>query len=85
MGKCLRSISQLLAGSRDLLREHAQVVREAEHILENIDCADQILGVVDTCTSESFDEPECAHAESSFAATNTWRRWLVLTKESRVK
>lgn len=47
------------------------MVRETEHILEDVDSADEVLGVVDTGAGESFDEPECAHAESAFTAADT--------------
>lgn len=34
VAKGLRGVSQLLAAPRDLLREHGQVVGEAQHVLE---------------------------------------------------
>lgn len=72
MRECLRGVAQLLSGSRDLLREHAQVIGEAEHVLEDVDCTDEVLGIIDTSAGEGFDEPECAHAKGAFAAADPW-------------
>jgi hypothetical protein len=71
MTKRLRCISQLLSRSRDLFGKHTQVVGEAEHVFEDVDCADEVLAVVDTGAGECFDEPKCAHAEGTFAASDS--------------
>jgi hypothetical protein len=71
MAKSLRCVSQLLTGSRDLFGKHAQMIGEAEHIFEDIDSADEVLPIVDTCAGECFDEPECAHTEGTFATSDS--------------
>jgi hypothetical protein len=81
MRKCLWGVTQLLSRSRNLLREHAKVIRETEHVFKDVNPTDQILRVVDTSTSESFNEPECAHAESAFTATNTLKVTLMIASE----
>lgn len=43
MTERLRRIPQLLSGPRDLLAEHAQVVPEAQHVLEDVDGAREVL------------------------------------------
>lgn len=72
MTKRLGRIPQLLATATDLLREHTQVIRETEHVLKDVDCAREILGVVDAGAGHGFDEPEGAHAEGAFAAADAW-------------
>ncbi len=72
MAEGLRRISQLLSTPGNLLREHAQVIREAEHVFKDIDGADQVLSIIDTCTSKSLNEPECAHAKGAFSAPDTY-------------
>lgn len=71
MTERLGRIAQLLATPGDLLGEHAQMVREAEHVLEQVDGTDAVLGLVDARAGHGLDEPECAHAESAFAAAYT--------------
>jgi len=82
MAKSLRRIAQLLTTPRDLLREHAQMIREAEHVLEDVDCADEVLIVVDAGAGECFDEPECTHAEGTFTTTDSC---LVLVEKEKGK
>jgi hypothetical protein len=47
------------------------MVGEAEHIFEDVDCAYEVLAVVDTGPGECFDEPECAHTEGTFATSDS--------------
>jgi hypothetical protein len=71
MTKRLWGISQLLSRSRNLFGEHTQMIGEAEHVFEDVDCADEVLAVVDTGASECFDEPKGAHTEGTFAASDS--------------
>ena len=47
------------------------MIGEAEHVFEDVDCADEVLAVVDTGASECFDEPKGAHTEGTFAASDS--------------
>lgn len=71
MTERLRRVSQLLAAACDLFGEHAQVVRETEHILKKIDRSDEILGLIDAGAGHGLNEPESTHAEGSLRATNS--------------
>ncbi len=46
MAEGLRRVAQLLARARNLLGEHADVVAEGEHVLEDLNGLVQILLVV---------------------------------------
>jgi hypothetical protein len=46
MAECLRCIPKLLTRTGNFFREHVKVIREAEHIFEYIDCANEIFFVV---------------------------------------
>ncbi|KFY10767.1 hypothetical protein V492_04859, partial [Pseudogymnoascus sp. VKM F-4246] len=65
MTKRLWRIPQLLATPRNLLRKHAQMIREAQNILKHIDRARQILLIIHARARHGFDEPERAHAEGA--------------------
>jgi hypothetical protein len=68
----LRRIAELLAGPRDLLGEHGQVVREAQHVLEDVDGQAEVLGLVYAGARHGLDQPEGAHGESALAAADAW-------------
>jgi hypothetical protein len=68
----LRSVPQLLAAAGDFFREHTQVIREAKHILEQIDSLDAIPGLVNTRPRHGLDEPKGAHAKGTFATAYTY-------------
>lgn len=72
MTERLRRVPQLLPAARDLLRKHAQVIREAEHVLEQTDGLDPVPRLVDAGPDHGLDEPEGAHAEGPFSATYTY-------------
>ena len=76
MAESLRGVSQLLATPGNLLAKHAQMVAEIQHVLENVYRADEILLVVDARSSQCFDQPERAHAESPLAPANPVVRFL---------
>lgn len=72
MAKGLRRIAQLLAAPGNLLRKHRQVIREAEHVLEYIHRADQVLGFIDPCAGHGLDEPKGAHAEGTVPSSDAF-------------
>lgn len=72
MAESLGRIAQLLPADSDLLREHSEMIAEAEHVLEHADGSVKIFRVVDARSGECLDQPESAHTEGTFAAANTW-------------
>lgn len=68
----LGRVTQLLSTAGNLLREHHQMVGEAEHILKEIDGPGEILGLVYTGPRHCLDQPEGTHAEGTLAATDSW-------------
>jgi hypothetical protein len=48
------------------------MVREAEHVFENVDSTDEILGFVHTCSGHCLDKPECAHAKGAFTSSYSY-------------
>lgn len=76
MAKSLRRIPQLLATPRNLLREHAQMITEIEHVLEDVDRSHQVLLVVDAGARARLDQPERAHAEGAFGTAHPVVRLL---------
>lgn len=78
MAESLGGVAELLATARNLLGEHAQVIAEAEHVLKEVDGPYEILGLVDRGPAHCLTEPERAHAEGAFAASDTYASMLVL-------
>lgn len=66
----LRRVAELLAAARNLLGKHGQVVREAQHVLEQVDGARQVFGLVDAGPRHGLDEPERAHRKGAFSAAH---------------
>lgn len=74
MREGLWGVSKLLTTPRDLLREHQEMVREAEHVLEQVDGPDEVLWLVHARPSQCFHKPKRAHAEGAFATAYTCKR-----------
>jgi primosomal protein N' len=72
VAESLGRVAQLLAAAGNLLGEHGQVVGEAEHVLEQVDGADEVLLLVHAGAGHGFDEPKRAHAESAFSTSDSW-------------
>lgn len=70
MTKRLRGIAQLLAAPGNLFGKHAEVVGKGEHVFEYVDGLDEVFLVVGARARQGFDEPEGAHAEGAFAASD---------------
>jgi hypothetical protein len=70
VAKCLWSIPELFTGSGNLLGEHHEVIREREHVLEDVDGSDVVFAIVDPGARERFHEPECTHAKCAFTAAD---------------
>lgn len=82
VAKGLRGVAQLLAAAGNLLGEHAQMVGEAEHVLEQVDGAHAVLWLVDAGARHGLDEPESAHAEGALLAADScrWRQRRVVSR-----
>src|SRR5712692_8985993 len=68
VGECLGMVAQRLAGAAGLLGVQAQVVRVAEHPLEDEAGLFQAASVGPARAGERLDQPEGAHVEGALVA-----------------
>ena len=59
MAEGLGRIAQLLSRVRELLAKHRVVIREAQHVLEEVHRAHEIPPIIRARTSQCFHEPLC--------------------------
>jgi hypothetical protein len=81
MTERLRSVPKLFPTDGDLFAKHTQVVAEGHDTFKEADGLVEVslgLTVVDRSTNECFNQPERAHDEGPFSATDTYICQIVL-------
>lgn len=81
MTERLRSVPKLFPTDGDLFTKHTQMVAEGHDTFKEADGLVEVsfgLTVVDRSTNECFNQPERAHDEGPFSATDTYICQIVL-------